>query len=149
MTETGVVKFVRDLVGDEPVDTSPGVMMELLAATAVAIGKAADEIGRLQVALEGHYGDGDDFVPGLETRWQDLVQAQVDRIVDEHETAARRLPSERRLYATAERRARTQDPILWQDWQVARTRVDVLERWIRNKDKANSARQSVLKGERQ
>jgi hypothetical protein len=149
MNPAGSSLLVRDLIEDDVVDITPQALMERLEATAVAFSKVADEIGRLMILLEGHETAGGEFVTGLDTRWADHLHRHYEQIVEEHEQAERKLPTRDRLERLAERRARDADPILWQEWRIANSRIAALKEWVRIKDKANSARQSVLKGERQ
>jgi hypothetical protein len=137
-----------DILDEEAPDLDPTTIMMQLNAAAVAIDKVSVEIGRQQKRLEGWY-EGDTFHPGLDTLWHDEVHRQLERIIEEHEDAEKRLPVKDLLMMRAERRARDAKPDLWADWKAANSTVERLREWARLKGKGIMARQSILKGERQ
>jgi hypothetical protein len=140
-------------VSPDPVLINPDVdvaeIMHELNEAANGISAAADEVRRLLAHYEGARDLDGEFRPGSQLRWMELVNEHLDRLAIEYEEKGKRPPAKEVLQARAYAAAKRQDEVLWADYHADRARLENLQRWIAAKSKTISARQSILKGERQ
>lgn len=129
------------------VQVEPFTLERELKEAAESLDRAATRLYRLTREFEGE-GEGDDWQPGPQLRWLDLVGDELDRIATEYEDREKRPPAKEILQVRSEKAARRRDPELYAEYHRLKSEIEAIQKWASAKSKTISARQSVLRGER-
>lgn len=126
----------EDLPQVEEITTMAG-----LNEAAAGMQKAANRLYNRIIKFEGAEGIG--------TKYKIAVKDQLLAIYDEAIQAEKRPPAEDIRTARAEKIVREGNPSLYSEWKVGSTEINALRIWISAMRQSISARQSVLRGERE
>jgi hypothetical protein len=114
--------------------------MEGLNAAAAGLQRAANRLYSRMMKFEGADGTG--------TQYDIAVQDQRVAIYDEAISEGKRPPAEDIRAALAEKFVRENEPVLYSNWKKGKTEINALRIWISAMKQSISARQSILRGER-
>lgn len=114
--------------------------MDGLNTAAAGLQRAANRLYKAILEFEGAEGVG--------TRYDIAVEDQLIAIYDEALAAKQRPPAEDIRRALAEKTVREHEPALYSAWKSGSTEITALRIWISAMKQSISARQSILRGER-
>lgn len=130
----------------------PHEVMKELQSAARAIEKASNRLGAATKEYEGRSivnDDGEvvqDWEPGPALRFRSAVTAAMDHVLKTWPENLR-FPAQDRLERLAEEWVKENEYDLYSEFHQLRTEIEALQTWIASREKAISARQSILKAE--
>ena len=114
------------------------------------IGEATTALYSATVKLDGGFDDQTgEIVTGVRTRWQEAYDEALIELEERYLAEDRRLPAADIRTARVTRQIREHQPELYAEYLALTSRVKLLQTTIQNRKAAVSARQSVLRGERE
>jgi hypothetical protein len=110
----------------------------------------ADSLRTVSLRFDGYQDtDNDRMVPGVKLRYEEAIDEALDAIVKPYEAEGKRPPAEDVRAARARRQVKRVDPDLYDEYHALAATIPRIQRWISSARVAITARQSVLKTERE